>query len=128
MRSAAIGEPGYSGALVRKGPLCALSALLAALVLASTASAGGPYMLVGAADDLPKAQDAAFAKSELDLAKLAGLDAIRVTQTWTKGQTTLGPGNAITLGNAVTAAQFAGVRLILSLYPFGSSVTPLTDQ
>ena len=113
---------------MRKGLLCALSALLAVLVLASTAAAGGPYMLVGAADDLPKAQDAAFAKSELDLAKLAGLDAIRVTQTWTKGQTTLGPGNAITLGNAVTAAQFAGVRLILSLYPFGSSVTPLTDQ
>jgi len=107
---------------------CALPALLAVLVLASPAAAGGPYMLVGAADDVPKANDPAFSKAELDLAKLAGLDAIRVTQTWTKGQTALGPNDAITLGNAVAAAQFSGVRLVLSLYPFGSSVTPLTDQ
>ena len=85
-------------------------------------------MMVGAADDVAKTPDAAFAKSEMDLAKLAGLDSIRVTQTWVKGQTTLGPSDQLTLGNAVTAAQFSGLRLVLSLYPYGSSVTPLTDQ
>ena len=85
-------------------------------------------MMVGAAEDVVKAQDYAFAKTEMDKLKLAGFDTIRVTQTWTKGQTTLGPNDAITLGNAMKAAQFTGVRVILSLYPFGSSVTPLTEQ
>ena len=85
-------------------------------------------MMVGAAEDVVKAQDYAFAKAEMDKVKLAGLDTIRVTQTWAKGETTLGPNDQITLGNAMKAAQFTGVRVILSLYPFGSSVTPLTDQ
>jgi Cellulase (glycosyl hydrolase family 5). len=30
------------------------------------------------------------------------------------------------LTNAVDAAQFSGIRVIVSIYPFGSSVTPLT--
>lgn len=85
-------------------------------------------MLVGAADDIVRTHDAAFAKDEMDKAKLAGLDSIRVTQTWVKGRTALGPNDQVTLGNAVTAAQFSGMRLVLSLYPYGSSVTPLTDQ
>jgi hypothetical protein len=98
------------------------------LVCAPSAFAGGPFMMVGAAEDVMKAQDYAFAKTEMDKAKLAGFDTIRITQTWTKGQTALGPNDAITLGNAMKAAQFTGVRVILSLYPFGSSVTPLTEQ
>jgi hypothetical protein len=85
-------------------------------------------MMVGAAEDVVKATDYAFAKSEMDKAKLAGFDTIRLTQTWTKGQTKLGPNDQITLGNAMKAAQFTGVRVILSIYPFGSSVTPLTEQ
>jgi hypothetical protein len=98
------------------------------VVCAQPASAGGPFMMVGAAEDVVKAQDYAFAKTEMDKLKLAGFDTIRLTQTWTKGQTKLGPNDAITLGNAIKAAQFTGVRVVLSLYPFGSSVTPLTDQ
>ena len=54
-------------------------------------------MMVGAAEDVVKTQDYAFAKSEMDNLKLAGLDTIRVTQTWTRGQTKLGPNDAITL-------------------------------
>ena len=85
-------------------------------------------MMVGAAEDVVKTPDYAFAKAEMDNLKLAGFDTIRVTQTWTTGQTALGPNDAITLGNAMQAAQFTGVRVVLSIYPFGSSVTPLTDQ
>lgn len=85
-------------------------------------------MMVGAAEDVAKAQDYSFSKLEMDKAKLAGLDTIRLTQTWTKGQTKLGPNDAIELGNAIKAAQFTGIRIVLSIYPFGSSVTPLTDQ
>jgi hypothetical protein len=102
--------------------------LLVCFVFAAPASAGGPFMMVGAAEDVVKAQDYAFAKTEMDKLKLAGFDTIRLTQAWTRGQTKLGPNDSITLGNAIKAAQFTGVRVILSLYPFGSSVTPLTEQ
>jgi hypothetical protein len=105
-----------------------LGVLLVFFVCASPAWAGGPFMMVGAAEDVVKAQDYAFAKAEMDKAKLAGFDTIRLTQTWTRGQTQLGPNDAITLGNAMKAAQFTGVRVVLSIYPFGSSVTPLTEQ
>ena len=85
-------------------------------------------MMVGAAEDVARAQDPAFSRSEMLLAKLAGFDTIRITQTWVTGQTTLGPTDQITLANAIAAAQFSGLRIVLSIYPYGSSVTPLTDQ
>ena len=85
-------------------------------------------MSVGAAEDVAKQLDYAYAKTQMDMAKLAGLDTIRVTQTWTRGQKAVGPMDTIMLGNVVEAAQFTGVRVIVSLYPFGSSVTPLTDD
>jgi hypothetical protein len=44
------------------------------------------------------------------------------------GQTELGPNDQILLANAVAAAEYAGIRVVLSLYPYGSSVTPLTDE
>ena len=105
-----------------------LAVLLVFFVCVPAAWAGGPFMMVGAAEDVGKQQDYAFAKTSMDKAKLAGFDSIRLTQTWTKGQQKLGPFDQITLGNAITAAQFTGIRVVLSLYPFGSSVTPLTDQ
>jgi hypothetical protein len=109
---------------VRRG----LVILLGFLAFAAPAQAGGPFMAVGAAEDIAKQQDYAFAKANMDKAKLAGLDTIRLTQTWTKGQRAVGGIDSISLGNAVKAAQFTGVRVVLSLYPFGSSVTPTTDE
>ena len=105
-----------------------LLAIVAVCACAGPALAGGPYMLVGAAEDVARAQDPAFARSEMLQAKLAGFDTIRLTQTWVTGQTALGPNDQIQLGNAIAAAQFAGIRVVLSLFPYGSSVTPLTDQ
>ncbi|MGZ4353864.1 MAG: hypothetical protein ACXVZ4_09970, partial [Gaiellaceae bacterium] len=98
--------------------------LLAALAAAPAALAGGPYLMVGAADDVvlqsPKANTA--------LAQAAGLDTVRITAQWKTGLTALGVGDATSIGNAVAAAKAAGVRIVISLYPFGSSVTPLSDQ
>jgi hypothetical protein len=85
-------------------------------------------MMVGTAEDVGKTADYAFAKASMDNAKLAGLDSVRITQTWTTDQTKLGAADALILDNAVNAAQFTGLRVVLSLYPFGSSVTPLTDE
>jgi len=90
-----------------------LAGLLVFFACATPSWAGGPFMMVGAAEDVVKAEDYAFAKAEMDKLKLAGFDTIRVTQTWTKGQKKLGPNDAITLGNALKAAQFTGVRVVL---------------
>ena len=105
-----------------------VAVLLVFFAFAGSVRAGGPAMMVGAAEDVARQQDYAFAKTEMDMARLAGLDAVRVTQAWTTGDTKLGPTDQLTLDNAVNAAQFSGLRVIISLYPFGSSVTPLTDQ
>src|SRR5205085_10301465 len=64
----------------------------------------------------------------MDRARLAGLDTIRMTVTWSRDQTAVAPADVTKVGNAVKAAQFTGIRVIFSLYPFGSSVTPLTDE
>lgn len=100
----------------------------AALALAAPAHAGGPFMLVGAADDVVKAQDAGRAQAEMDLLKLAGLDTIRVTTIWTPGDRKLDGAEAERLKNVAAAAGFDGIRVILTVMPKGSSTTPLTDQ
>lgn len=94
--------------------------------LAGNAWAGGPYMVVGAAEDLAKQPNLAFAKAQMADAKLAGLTTIRITETWTHGQRALGSEDQVALGNAVDAAVFAGVRVVLSIYPYGSSTTPIS--
>ncbi len=100
---------------------------LAVLAFAPAARAGGPQLLIGAADDVAVQPAPSLARSRTDLAKLGGLDTIRVTAQWSRGQTALEPAAAISLDNAIAAASLDGIRVVLSLYPFGSSVTPLTD-
>ncbi|HET8608065.1 MAG TPA: hypothetical protein VFL66_13680 [Gaiellaceae bacterium] len=102
--------------------------LLAALVVAPAASAGGPYMMVGAADDVVLQHDPAAAQTETGLARAAGLDTIRITAQWRPGLEQLPADDAASIGNAVAAAKADGIRIVLSLYPFGSSVTPLTED
>ena len=102
-------------------------AVFAFFVLAVPAWAGGPFMMVGAADDFAKDPTAAGAKLDMDKAKLAGLDSIRMTATWKTGERALPASEATALTNAIDAAEFTGIRVILSIYPYGSSVTPLTD-
>jgi hypothetical protein len=103
----------------------ALLIVLVALAAAPAAHAGGPYMMVGAAEDVVLQHDPGFAKSRMELAKLAGLDTIRVTAQWARGQTALGDNARIDLTHAVDAARFYGIRVVISIYPFGSSVTPI---
>ncbi|HEY2778618.1 MAG TPA: hypothetical protein VGI77_12020 [Gaiellaceae bacterium] len=105
-----------------------LVALVAFFACAAPAFAGGPYMFIGAAEDNARTADPMFAQAEMREAKLVGFDTIRLTQTWVTGQTALGPNDRILLGNATVAAQLSGIRVVLSLYPYGSSVTPVTDQ
>jgi hypothetical protein len=109
--------------------LPALASILAvcALLLAASAHAGGPDMLVGATEDSAQQPTLVLAKVQMDLAKLAGFNTIRLSTTWARGWTTLSPDAATRLQNAVAAADMDGIHPILSIYPRGSSQTPLTD-
>lgn len=106
-------------------PLAVLVCALAALAVAPLASAA-PGLLVGAAEDAAKSPDPAVAKAKMDLAKLAGLEAIRMTAIWAPGQTEPSDYDKLVLGNAAAAAQLDGIRVILSVYQLGSATTPLT--
>jgi hypothetical protein len=109
------------------GRIAALVAVAVALALPGQALAS-QGMQVGAAEDAAKAPSLAAAKAKMDLAKLAGLNAIRVTALWRPGQTAPAPAVLASLQNAVGAADLDGIAVYLSVYPFGSSVTPLTAQ
>jgi hypothetical protein len=109
------------------GRLVALAAVVAALMVPAAAQASGG-MLVGAAEDASKAPTLAEAKVKMDLAKLAGFDAIRLTAGWRTGLTAPLSSDLAGLKNAVDAADLDGITVFLSIYPYGSSVTPLTAQ
>ncbi|HZT53514.1 MAG TPA: hypothetical protein VE995_03955, partial [Gaiellaceae bacterium] len=55
------------------------------LLAAAPASAGGPTMTVGAVEELVKQDSLAAAKAKLDLLRLAGLSAVRITSIWAPG-------------------------------------------
>ena len=101
---------------------------LLALAFAPAAHAGGPQMLVGAAEDNVLQPTLTQAKAQMDLAKLAGLDAIRVTAVWSRGVSAPNNDRITLLQNAAAAANLDGIQTFLSVYPFGSSQTPLSDQ
>jgi hypothetical protein len=105
-----------------------ISALVAALALAPTAQAGGPTMLVGAAEDLVKQPDLVGAKANMALLRLAGFDSVRVTVIWAPGQRRVERKDVVALENVAAAAGLHGVRVLVSVYHFGSRTTPLTDE
>ena len=87
---------------------------VAALLVARPASAG-TGMFVGAAEDDARSLDPLAAKSKMDLAATAGLGTVRMTTIWSPGKRTVAGDELVTLRNAATAAQFDGVRLMLSI-------------
>src|SRR5918911_971370 len=105
-----------------------LAVLIGALATAPAAMAGGPTMTIGATEDIVKQPDPVAAKAQMDLLKLAGLRAIRMTQEWAPGETAPSGSGFEALKNAVTAAKLDGVRVILSVTNHGSRTTPLSDQ
>src|SRR5437016_2009089 len=64
----------------------------------------------------------------MDLLRAAGFTAVRVSQVWAPGQTTLDGGDLLSLGNTVQAAALDGVEVYLTVTQFGSKTTPLTVQ
>jgi hypothetical protein len=105
-----------------------LAIVLAALALAPVAHAGGPGLLVGATEDIVKQSDPVKAKAEVDLARRAGLSAIRISQYWAPGETAPSDGDLVLDGNAASAADADGIRVFVSILSYGSRTTPLSDQ
>jgi hypothetical protein len=99
--------------------------LLAGLAAVPARAAPGRPILVGAAEDAAK-QDPIAADAKMSLARLAGFNTIRMTSVWWPGNTQVTGGELEGLQNAADAARLNGIRLIISVYPNGSAVTPLT--
>lgn len=100
--------------------------LAAALAFAPAARAGGPSLLIGATEDAVRSPVAADAKAQMDLIRLAGFRAVRITQIWSPGQTTLSPDDLAILGNVTTAAKLDGIEVIASVINAGAKTAPLT--
>ena len=107
--------------------LASILCVLAALAAPALARAGGPTMTIGGVDDAFKAPTIPAAKAKLDLAKLAGLRAARLTVTWERGRVQPEDVELDALRNVVAAAQLDAVDVYLSIV-FGSRNTPLTAE
>jgi hypothetical protein len=99
----------------------------ACLALAPAAHAGGPSLVLGATEDAVRSTTLADAKAQMDLLALAGFRAVRITQIWPAGATTLAAQDKTVLTNVVTAAKLANVTVLTSILNKGSATTPLTD-
>jgi hypothetical protein len=97
-----------------------------ALVIAPSAAAGGPNLLIGATEDAPKSATAAVSKAQMDLLVAAGFRAVRITQEWAPGVTELPATGRNVLQNVATAANLDGVTVICAVMSHGSATTPLT--
>jgi cellulase (glycosyl hydrolase family 5) len=100
--------------------------ILVALALPARAAAGGPTMLIGATEDAVRQPTLVGAKAQIDLLRLAGFNAVRVTQVWAPGNTKPDPADVRVLTNVVQAAKLDGITVMLTVTNFGNRTTPLT--
>ncbi len=107
-----------------------LTPILAALALlvSPPATAGGPAMAFGAAEDVVRSPDLVTAQARMTLFRLAGFSAIRITSQWLPGQSAPPEDELEILRNVAGAAQLSGVDVYLSVYQPGSRTTPLTPE
>ena len=98
------------------------------MLLQAAPAGAGTGLFVGAAENNARSLDAGVAKAKMDLAARAGLGAVRMVVLWSPGKTTVAGDDLVALGNATTAAQRDGVRLILSVYPETPRSAPLTSR
>jgi hypothetical protein len=99
--------------------------LLAALAAVPAQAAPSRPILVGAAEDSAK-QGPLAADAKMSLARLAGFNTIRMTSIWWPGSREVSGPELEGLRNAADAARLNGIRLMVAVYPNGSSVTPRT--
>src|SRR5437773_2722057 len=106
---------------------CALVAAVW-LALAPSSYAGGPTMLLGATEDAVRSTSLVTTKSQMDLLAFAGFRAVRLTQVWAPGQTSVSDHDLPVLRNVFAAAKLDAVTVVTTVMNAGSRTTPLTDQ
>jgi hypothetical protein len=102
-------------------------ALLALAAAPAPAHAGGQGLLVGAAEDNVKRTSVPAAIANAELARRAGMRALRITAQCGRGQTEISPDDRRRLRAAGEAAHRTGIALTVAIYHYGSSQTPLTQ-
>jgi hypothetical protein len=85
-------------------------------------------MVVGAAEDNVREPTLIQAKAQMDLLRLLGLRAVRVTSTWTPGATALSAKEAEALSIVSQAANLVGLSVYVQVANAGSRTTPLTAE
>ena len=85
-------------------------------------------MALGAAEDNVRAATLDESTAAMELVRLAGFRAVRVTSTWEPGLTAPTEHEAAVLANVASAAALHGVRVYVSVYHAGSRTTPLTAE
>ena len=101
--------------------LCALAA-----VASPAAALGSANMYMGAAEDEGRNADPQVAMTKMELAKAAGFDTIRITANWQTGQSAVPPDQLQALQAIAAAGVFLDIRIVATIMPIGSRVTPLT--
>ena len=99
---------------------------LLALVVAPNAVAGGPGLLIGATEDAPRSASLTVSKAQMDLLVAAGFRAVRITQEWAPGHTTISAAGKEVLDNVAAAAELDAVTVVCVVMNHGSATTPLT--
>jgi hypothetical protein len=93
---------------------------------AAPAYAGGPALVAGASEDAVQQDNVTAAKAKLDLLKLAGFGAVRITEVWAPGQRSPNATQQTKLDAVTAAAKLDSMKIYLSVFNAGSKTTPLT--
>ena len=101
--------------------------VLGVLLSAPAAHAGGPTLLLGAAEDDVKQPTLVEAKAKMDLLRLAGFQAVRITTVWAPGLTAPTAAEQTRLANVAAAARLSGMRVYVAVMNETFRTTPLSD-
>jgi hypothetical protein len=105
-----------------------LAVLGAAVSLAFPAIVeAGPGLVAGTAEDDVRALAIVDADARMQLLRLSGFRAVRVTSLWRPGATAPSETELAILRNVGAAARRNGVRVYVTVMHPGSATTPLTD-
>jgi hypothetical protein len=96
----------------------------AVALIAAPAASAGPSLHVGGVEDAAIWSNPG---AQMDLAKRAGFDSIRMTVQWSNGATALPRDQMARVQNAARAAVARGIQPIVAIYNTGSSSTPADD-
>ncbi|MGH3016905.1 MAG: hypothetical protein ACRDLU_00850 [Gaiellaceae bacterium] len=104
-----------------------LAVAIAALAFAGPAAAGGPKLVMGAAEDAVRQPTVVLAKTQLDLLSLAGLKTVRITSVWSPSLRAPVPSEKSAIAVVADAAALTGTRVIVQVFHKDFATTPLTD-